>query len=165
LHNIPVPRFPGMVRKVGWVRAVLGYSYTFFWLGQRLGSPQWLYGDYVEFVRATPPGTGEQITCLLLKRLKERTEREQIRLMLIMQYAYPDFPGTRPASSIAVLDCARDFGIEALDTWSRLAELQASDPAGFASLFNFYQGVVLHMKPAGNRLVAAEIASRLQTGN
>jgi hypothetical protein len=116
LHNIPVPRFPGMVRKVGWVRAVLGYSYTFFWLGQRLGSQQWLYGDYVEFVRATPPGTGERITCLLLKRLKERTDRERIHLMLVMQYAYPDFPGNRPAPSIAVLDCARDFGVEVLDT-------------------------------------------------
>jgi hypothetical protein len=165
LHNVPVPRFAGMVRELGWVRSVLGYSYTVFWLGQRLGLHHWLYGDYIEFKRVTPTGTGEQITCLLLKRLKEQAERERIRLMLVMQYAYLDFPGTRPAPSIAILDCARDFGVEALDTWSRLAELQASDPARFASLFNFYQGVASHMSPAGNRLVAGEIASRLQTGN
>jgi hypothetical protein len=165
LHNIPVPRFPGMVREVGRVRAVLGYSYTFFWLGQRLGSPQWLYGNHVEFMRATPPGTGAQIACLLLKRLKERTEREQIRLLLVMQYGHADFPGNRPAQAVAALDCAGSVGVEALDTWARLAEIEVSDHARFDSLFNFYQGVASHMSPAGNRLIAAEIATRLQAGH
>jgi hypothetical protein len=165
LHNVPVPRFAGMIRELGWVRSVLGYSYSLFWLGQRLGWHRLLYGGYTEFERATAAGTGEQITCLLLKRLEERAEQERIRLMLVMQYTYPDFPGTEPAPSIAVLACARNLGIEALDTWSRLAELQTSDPVRFASLFNFNQGVPSHMSPAGNRLVAEEIARRLHGGN
>jgi hypothetical protein len=163
LHNVPVPRFAGSTQELGWVRSVLGYSYTVFWIAQRLNLHDWLYAGHAEFKRATPVGTGEQITCLLLRRLRERTEREGIRLMLVMQYHYQDLQEAQPPLSKTILKCADDVGVDTIDSWRRLAEVLKDDPARFASLFNHGPGS--HMSPAGNRLIASEIVRKMQTGN
>jgi hypothetical protein len=161
LHNVPVPRPAATTHGLGLDRAVLGYSYAVVWLAERLGLHSWLYRDYVEFSRATPEGIGEEITCLLLKRLAERTEHEHIRLILVAQYPYSDFPEPQPPSSVAVLKCARDLGIETIDTWRPLAELYASDRARFGLQF-VRQTDAPHMSAIGNKGIAAQIAKRLQ---
>jgi len=161
LHNVPVPQV-AMAKQIGLLRSVLGYSYTVFWLARHLGYQHWLYGPFTEYKRATPEGTGAQITCLLLKRLKQRTEREGIRLLLVTQYASQDFLGPKPPTMVTAPDCSHGLGVEALDTWTRLAEIQASDPARFAALYNLYRGVASHMSAAGNSLIADEIARRLK---
>lgn len=164
LHNVPVPQVT-MAKEIGWLRSVLGYSYTVYWLVRHLGDQQWLYGPLTEYKRATSEGAGAPITCLLLKRLKERTEREGIRLLLVTQYAFQDFLRPEPPDIVAVLDCAHGLGIDALDTWAPLAEIRAGDPARFAALYNFHQGGASHMSVAGNSLIAGEIARRLKGDN
>ena len=163
LHNVPVPRVTVSAQELGWVRSVVGYSYTVFWVAQRLGQQNWLYPGFTQFKRATPAGTGESITCLLIRRLKARAERDGSRLMLVMQYHYQDFREAQPPLSIAIVNCAGDAGADTIDSWRPLAEIYGDDPARFASLFTHGPGS--HMSPAGNRLIAAEIARRLQTGN
>ena len=162
LRNVPVPKFRGMLRELGLARTILGYSYTVFWLGERLGLQNALYGAYTASQRATPKGTGEQITCLLLRRLKERADREHIRLLLVMQYAYQDFPGAQPAPAAAILRCTADLTIAAVDTWGLLNRTKAENPDRFNSFFNFRGATPGHMSAVGNAVVAGEIARRLK---
>jgi hypothetical protein len=165
LKNVPVPRFRGMMRELGLTRTILGYSYTVFWLGERLGLQHALYGAYTASQRAMPEGTGVRVTCLLLRRLKEQTDREHIRLLLVMQYAYQDFPGSQPAPAAAVLRCAADLTIATVDMWSLFDRIKAENPNRFHSFFNFRQSIASHMSAAGNAVVAEEIARRLKTDN
>lgn len=164
LHNVPVPRFAGTVRELGFARTLLGYSYAVFWLAQQLGFQEWLYAGHATFKRATPPGSGEKITCLLLQELKEKAGPD-IRLMLVMQYGFQDFAGDPPLAATHVLACAQGLGVATVDTWTSLARIHVADPVRLRSLYMTHQQVVTHMSPAGNRLIAAEIARELQAGN
>lgn len=159
LHNVPVPPFDGRVSELGLVRGIVGYSYAVYWAAQRLGFDEWL-GSADQ--RATPGGTGERVTCLLLKRLKERAGADKIRLMMVMQYGAGDFDRPQPRAATGVISCARDMAIETVDTWSSLAEIHARDPARFRSLFLVQKTGWSHMSADGNRLVAAAIADQLQ---
>ena len=159
LHNVPVPRFDGRVSEIGPIRGIVGYSYAVYWAAQQLGFDQWVESADK---RATPGGTGQRITCLLLKRLKARTEADRIRLMMVMQYGAGDFDRPQPSAAAAVVSCAREMGIETVDIWPRLAEIHAKDPARFRSLFLVQKTGWSHMSAAGNQLVAASIADRLQ---
>ena len=158
LHNVPVPPFDGRVSELGLIRGVVGYSYAVYWAAQQLGFDEWV-GSANK--RATPSGTGERITCLLLKRLKERAQAGKIQLMMVMQYGAGDFNRPQPSAATAVISCARDMGIEAVDTWSSLAGIHAKDPARFRSLFLVQQSGWSHMSAEGNQLIAAVIADQL----
>ncbi len=159
LHNVPVPPFDGRVSEIGLIRGVVGYSYALYWAAQRLGFDQWVESADR---RATPGGTGQRVTCLLLKRLKTRTEADGIRLMMAMQYGAGDFDRPQPVAAAAVVSCARELGITTVDTWSSLAEIHAKDPARFRSLFLVQDTGWSHMSADGNRFIAAAIADRLR---
>lgn len=162
LHNVPVPRFSGMVQELGWARTVLGYSYTFTWFAERLGFQGWLYPGFIKNKRATTEGTGEQISCLLMQRLKQHSAAAQIRLLLVMQYEFGVFAEPQPQAALAVLNCARDLGFEIVDTWAPLSEIRTSNPRHFSDLFRFHQAIPGHMSALGNWVVATAIAERLE---
>jgi hypothetical protein len=163
LHNVPVPPFEGRVRELGLVRGVLGYSYAIYWAAGRLGFDGWLGSVNTQLNRATPGGTGQRITCLLLKRLKERADPRGIRLIMVMQYGVGDFVRSQPKPAIDVISCAAGMGVETVDTWTSLAEIYARDQALFRSLFIVQETGWSHMSADGNRLVASAIADRLQS--
>ena len=165
LHNVPVPRFTGMVQELGWARTVLGYSYASTWFAQRLGLQEWLYRGFIKNKRATPEGTGQQITCLLMNRLKQRSAAAQIRLVLVMQYGYDDFDRPQPQVAVAVMNCARDLGFQTVDTWVPLSEIRGSNPEHFHDLFRFRQAIAGHMSPLGNWVVAIAIAEKVKSHN
>jgi lysophospholipase L1-like esterase len=161
LHNVPVPRVTGALHDIG-NRAVLGYSYAVTWLSLRLGFAQWLVAAPTLFKRATPDGTGRDITCRLLEQVKQRTERERVRPLLVMQYGHIDFGRPQRREALAVLDCARRHGIATIDTWSAIAELYERDRNRFDALYVVQESGWSHMSAAGNRLVAEAIAERLR---
>jgi hypothetical protein len=162
LHNVPVPPFEGGPSDLGFVRGVLGYSYAIYWAAERLGFQQWLGDINSRQKRATPNGTGQRITCLLLRRLKQRTDADGIRLLMVMEYGVGDFGRPPPSAALDVLTCARDMGIETVDMWKVLAELYVSDLAKFRSLFLVQESGWSHMSADGNRFVAAAIADWLR---
>jgi hypothetical protein len=162
LHNAPVPPFEGRVHELGLVRGVLGYSYTIYWAAGRLGLDRWLGSVNTQHKRATPGGTGQQVTCLLLKRLKESADPRGIRLIMVMQYGVGDFVRSQPKAAMDVISCAAEMGVETVDTWASLAEIHAKDRALFRSLFIVQESGWSHMSADGNRLVAAAIAHQLQ---
>ena len=159
-HNVPVPRLSSRPDEIGLARAVLGYSYAIYWAAQRLGLDGWLGANTHK--RATPGGTGIQISCLLMQRLKARADAGGIRLMLVMQYGAGDFERPEPQPALAVLRCAGDLGIAAVDTWVTLAEIHANDAPRFRSLFLVQDTGWSHMSAAGNRHVASMVAEQLQ---
>jgi hypothetical protein len=162
LHNVPVPPFVGHSSELGLLRGILGYSYAIYWAAQRLGFERWLGSINTQHKRATPGGTGERITCLLLKRLKERADAHQMPVMMVMEYGAGDFDRPQPGAATAVISCAREMGVEPVDTWASLAELHARDQALFRSLFIVQESGWSHMSADGNRLVALAIAHQLQ---
>jgi hypothetical protein len=164
LHNVPVPRYEGGIGEPGPVRNVLGYSYLAVWVANRIGFTDWLRSWAVSAKRATPEGTGTGVTCQLLKQSKERTDREQIRSLVVMEYSSQDFGSAKPAQASAVLACARDLGYELVDIWDRLADVHASDKQRFRSMFVYHEqdGTLGHMSAEGNRLVATEVAARMR---
>jgi hypothetical protein len=162
LHNVPVPPFIGHPGELGLLRGTLGYSYAIYWAAEGLGLERWLGSFNTQHKRATPGGTGERITCLLLNRLKERAATDQIRLMMVMQYGAGDFDRPQPSAATSVISCAREMAIETVDIWSSLAEIHAKDRVRFRSLFIVQETGWSHMSADGNRLVAAAIADQLQ---
>ncbi|HZT87704.1 MAG TPA: hypothetical protein VFA12_07025 [Stellaceae bacterium] len=157
LHNQPVPRLAGTVHDLGIVRGVLGYSYAAFWLARRLA----LWSTFNQNRRASRPGTGREISCLLLRRLRDRAEREHIRLLLVMVYGNLDFPKPQPPTALVGVECARGLGYETIDTWAEFAAIYRNDLARFRSLY-VYPNQWSHMSAAGNRLVAEALARRLR---
>ena len=127
LHNVPVPPFEGRVHELGLVRGVLGYSYTIYWAAGRLGFDRWLGSVNTQVKRATPGGTGQRITCLLLKRLKQRSDQRGIRPIVVMQYGVGDFARPQPKPAMDVISCAGEMGVETVDTWANLAKIYARD--------------------------------------
>ncbi|HEV2189263.1 MAG TPA: hypothetical protein VGR70_18785 [Stellaceae bacterium] len=165
LHNVPVPPFEGRVHELGPVRGMLGYSYAVYWAAGRLGFDRWLGSVNTQVKRATPGGTGQRITCLLLKRLKQRTDQRGIRLIVVMQYGVGDFVRAQPKPAMDVISCAADMGAEVVDTWASIAEIYARDQALFRSLYIVQQSGWSHMSADGNRLIATMIADQLQSGS
>jgi len=159
---VPVPPFVGHPSELGFLRGVLGYSYAIYWAAERLGFEQWLGSINTQHKRATPGGTGERITCLLLKRLKERADQSGMRLITVMQYGVGDFGRSQPKAAMAVTSCAGEMGVETVDMWASLAEIHAKDQALFRSLFIVQESGWSHMSADGNRLVAVAIAHQLQ---
>jgi hypothetical protein len=161
LHGVPVPRFASRADEIGVFRAILGHSYAIGWAAQRLGFERWAGVPNAEHKRATPGGTGQKVTGLLMKRLKARAEAGRIRLMMVMQYSVGDFDRAQPQAALAVVGYVRELGIDAIDTWAALAEIHDSDPARFRSLFLIQETGWSHMSAAGNRLIASIIAAHL----
>jgi len=157
LNDVPVPRLGWSRHDFAWARGILGYSYIAIWVAQRLGN--WSAENQAK--QATPSGTGEKVTCLLLERLKQRVQGEQMHLMLVMVYDNLDFVHPQPVPAVGVLGCAHQLGYETVDTWAVFAKIFAFDRAKFDALF-VDPDRRSHMSAAGNRLVAEAIAQRLR---
>jgi hypothetical protein len=160
LHDVPVPHITATVHDLGFARTFLGYSYAVFWAARRLALGDFLGSSYTEEKRVTPRGTGQAVTCLLLRRLMERARGDSIRLVLAMLHGNRDFALPQPAEALAVLGCAGELGYDTVDTWAPFARIFASDQTRFRALFVTPEKWS-HLSAAGNSLVAAAIAQRL----
>lgn len=157
-RNNPVPRHDGRVQDVGVARALLGYSHLVNWTMARVGRTEWFNdpGLFYKKVDNNPVA----VSCLLLRRLKGRTDAMGIRLLFVMQYGglAIDRGAAAPDAARQVLSCAQAAGIQTADTWAPLKAIAVSDPRRFASLF-VGGNISRHMSPAGNELIAGLIAA------
>ena len=97
-----------------------------------------------------------------MNQVKGRLAGEPTRLMLVMEYTHRDFGGPQPKPAVEVLRCARELGFDTVDMWDALAQIFATDPTRFLSLFVVDRTGWSHMSTIGNKLVAAAIAQRLR---
>ncbi len=147
LRNVPVPpRLDPRSTLSPW-QWTLGYSYLFDLVLRRLDLLHNWFGDHV---RVHPPGTGERVACLLTGRLGTLQKASGAKVILLAQYdpvvwQTPRFAAEQRRLTSGILDCARQRGLEVIDSFDALA----AHPGGPRSLY-----VTWHMNAEGNRLIA-----------
>jgi len=167
MYNNPVPVFSGNAREIGWTRRVLGHSYLLFWLAPRVGYANWASSWDLHYKRSSPDGTGIEISCRLLRRLKAKTDQAGVRLLFLMQYGSGDFDQSAPPAAAAqVVHCARAAEIQTVDPWPSMKAIFERDRQQFRQLFVVQaDGKTLgHMSVPGNALMARQLDAALRAG-
>ena len=160
-HNRPVPAHVALPKEISpWLR-LLGHSYLVVWTTDRLHWSYWWAASLSYIKVGNDP---VDISCRLLRRLRDETRLRDTRLLLVLQYSgqLHAREADKPADMAKVLGCARQGGIETLDLWDDLVMVRRRSRDDYAALWVSLDGCVLgHMSSAGNRFVAERIAARL----
>jgi len=143
------------------IRDVLGYFASIDFLLRRIAPDFWFGGEKREYRRA--PNDPVRVTCALLERLKQRVDREGIRMILLMQYyatAIID-DEDRPADALGVLACAKTHGIPVVDQFASLRALVEKDPNALHPYYMHDGRNFTHMSAKGNAHAAQLLAKAL----
>ena len=146
LRNVPVPGRPGAPVTLPVAARLLGWSALADDVVKRLGI---FRGWYVDEVRATPPGTGTTIACLLMPRLAALGAP----VVVMAQYGrgywrgYADRETTVAPAVAKVLGCAAEAGLIPFDLSDPLKAV--IEARGIDALY-----ITDHHSVAGNRVVA-----------
>ena len=138
------------------VREVLGYSAFADYLFARL-NPNYWYGKGGDDLYQKADNDDVVVTCALLKRLKAQTDKDGIRMVLVLQYyAQLILNSDRPGpSSQAVAGCARTLGIRVVDQFASLRQIVLGGPPNvIRAYYNYDDGVFGHMTAKGNEHAA-----------
>jgi hypothetical protein len=159
LANVPVPRtIEGATKEIGIARSLLGYSYAVDWTMSRLGAETWF--RIVPHVKA--PTDPNEVSCLLIHRLKRETDARRIRLIFLLQWSGNEISQwrSRPFHATHILECAHDAGIQTVDSWSPLKQVFARGEQKLKELSVMHQNGTLHghMSGAGNYFIADLLA-------
>ena len=155
-RNVPVPVDPDPLRPLSWLQRIAGYSYFIDFMVRRVSlDAPW----YETTIVVNPRGVGDRIACLLTDRLRTLQDKTGARVIVVAQYdtqawQKPETGRDERAAMAPVLDCARNRGLQALDTFDALAAWDG--PGGPISLYKTY-----HLNDAGNRFFAGLIAKAL----
>ena len=111
-------------------------------------------------MRIHPPGDGERIACLLTERLRELQASTGSRVLVVAEYDpmvwhKPEFAAEQRRMAQALLACARQRGLGAIDSFDALAQA----PGGPLGLYGLW-----HMNDKGNRVIAGLVADGLAQG-
>lgn len=163
-RNKPVPPYSGRLEELGILRSVLGRSALADWAVTRVGAGNWWY-----FGRGnTPSGADpEQVVSLLLQALKERLDREGIRLVLLLQYGGGEVARrTRAPDAVRlILESARIAGIATVDTWHAWKQVLAEQgEEGLRGLYVMHERGrgFGHLSQRGNEMTALLLARYLK---
>ncbi len=153
LRNVPVPPSPDPRDTLSLLQWAVGWSVL---LDTVLRHQGWQYEWSVDHVRATPRGTGERIACPLMQRLAAL----RIPTLVVAQYDFylwedPEFAAEQRRISQAVLRCAREAGLGALDLYDDTD--RAVRERGRNAIY-----LTWHPSPEGYRLTAEAIAAELK---
>jgi hypothetical protein len=162
LRNVPPSEFRPRIEQIGLARTTLGYSYLVDFAMRRAGLTGWWYGG--GFPQVQVHDDGPVVACLLMRRLKALEAESGAKVLVVAQYLTRNFLEPSSPKSVEelagtrqLLDCARDNGLQTIDTHDRLRGLFDKDPSGFISTL-FLQS---HMSAEGNAIVAEMVADGL----
>ena len=153
LRNVPVPGRPHAPVPVPLAARLLGWSALADEVVKRLGIQS---GWYFDEVRATPPGTGETIACLLMPKLAA----VGVPVVVVAQYGRSHWTADAERKALnlramrKVLGCASEAGLVPLDLADPMRA--AIEARGIDALFGRD-----HHSAAGNRVVAGLIMHEL----
>ena len=154
LKGVPVPPPPPDLNRLDPVRKVLGYSYLVDFLMRRTNNLAYWYGG--ESGDSFAHRDGERVSCLLMDRLKELKAKAGVRIVVVAQYAPQtwtdrEFGASELRRARDVLACARERGLETLDTAD--AVRQAVAKSSLAAIY-----INAHLTSRGN-LISAEVVA------
>jgi hypothetical protein len=138
------------------VREVLGYSAAADYVFARL-APNYWYGKGGDDLYQKADNDEVAVTCALLKRLKGQADKDNIRVVLFLQYyAQLILNSDRPGpNSQAVAGCARSMGIRVVDQFASLRQIVLGGPPNvIRDYYNYDDGVFGHMTAKGNEHAA-----------
>ncbi len=150
-----------VVRAGYQLRDVLGYFASLDYLLHRVSPDFWLGDEKQQYIKA--PNDPVQVTCLLLQRLKQRTDRDGIRMLLFLQhYAAAILEEDEPSDNAqAVSACARDMGIQVVDQFASLRAVVDKKREALRAYYVAGASDFTHMSSAGNRHAAQLLAKAL----
>jgi hypothetical protein len=144
-------------------RDILGYSAAADYVLARL-NPDYYYGrgTQASYRRADTDET--EVTCALLRRLKARTDREGIRMILFMQYNASLLLSSDKSTdnSRYVVSCAKATGIRVVDQFESLRAIVAANPIAIRDYYVAYGQSYGHMTAKGNEHAAYLLAAALR---
>ncbi len=151
-----------MVRAGYWARHWLGYLASIDYLLRRATPDFWLGSERRQYTKA--PNNPVQVTCLLLERLKKRTDAEGVRLILFLQYYAPtlieeDEP-TDHAQGVSA--CAQRLGIQIVDQFAPLRAIAAKNADAIRAYYMTDGKNFSHMSARGNEHAAQLLAKALE---
>ncbi len=149
------------VRAGYWARHWLGYLASFDYLLRRATPDFWLGSERRQYTKA--PNDPVQVTCLLLERLKKRTDAEGVRLVLFMQYyAATVIEEDEPTDNAqGVSACAQRLGIQLVDQFAPLRAIAAKNADAIRPYYMTEGNYFSHMSARGNEHAAQLLAKAL----
>ena len=150
LRNVPVPPSPKPRDTLSFLQSAFGWSVL---LDTVLRHQGWQYEWAIDHARAMPPGAGERVACLLMRRLAEL----KVPTLVVAQYDFyvwdnPEFAAEQRRISQAVLRCASEAGLGTLDLYDDTE--RAVRARGRNAVY-----LTWHPSPEGYRLIAEAIAA------
>jgi hypothetical protein len=147
-----IPRFTRVKNALGCSLAIERLMETndpFGWLG--LGE-----------IRSAERGDETLIACRLLDRLRQVTDRSNVRLVVVTQMTGPDLVRRTqaPANLQFVETCAHAMGLQVIDTFPRLAALASQAPHAVDDYYVMHANAASHMNARGNAALAAACRRR-----
>jgi hypothetical protein len=144
LAGVPVPKMGEDSRDIGRPQSFLGYSHlvnTFMrtavgsWLSRSLLQTEWV--DHAHLIqRAHVIDKSDEIACVLMEHLAELKDHYGTRVVVMMVYSEGELRAPRSADQVpSVLVCARDRGLDTLDSYWAMNALAASDRARYRQLW------------------------------
>lgn len=161
-HNLPVPTFDPSGGAWDDVKSFLGYSLAAHQLMASFFTDFWFSSEKRPYVRA---GNDEvEASCALIRRLRDETWKQGIRLVLTMQYTYESITSEeKPSNEVLLLqDCVHSMGLSFIDEFDDLKALLRTD---VEKLHSYYvrqdSGPYGHKSKLGNLKVAEAVRSAL----
>jgi hypothetical protein len=159
---VTVRREGGFLTRTGYkLRDLLGYLASIDYLMRRAAPDFWYGSERRQYTKA--PNDPVRVTCLLLERLKQRTDRDGVRLLLFVQYyalsIIEDDEPTEHAQGVSA--CAKKLGIQIADQFASLRALVEKDPNALRPYYMSDGKNYTHMSAKGNEHAAQLLAKAL----
>jgi hypothetical protein len=152
---VTVRREAGFLVRAGYVaRDLLGYFASIDYLMRRIAPDFWYGSERRQYTKA--PNDPVRVTCLLLERLKQQTDRAGVRLLLFVQYyALSIIEEDEPTENAqGVSACAKQLGIQTVDQFASLRALVEKDPNALRPYYLSDGKNYTHMSAKGNEHAA-----------
>ncbi len=153
LRNVPVPPSPKPADTLSIWNWLIGWSVA---VDDLLENKGWQYEWRTDHERAMARGEGEQVGCLLTRRLAALG----VPVVVVAQYDFyvwvdPEFGAEQHRKSKTVLRCAEQAGLAAVDTYDAMSDAVKKD--GRKSVYGSW-----HPNVAGYQLIADQIAAEIR---
>lgn len=155
LKGVPVPLVDAKPIEVGIVRTVLGHSYMVDAAIKALGLQQWWIDNRLRYKQIHPDKVGVDISCLLMDRLAALKKDKDLRVIVLMMYGAGEVEAQpAPWFGPPVIACARQRGLEAIDSYEPVRAVLRRDRKEFVELWLDEGGQLGHLSPKGNQFMA-----------
>lgn len=159
LKGVPAPLVAAEPLKLGPLRRMLGHSYMIDAGVKALGLQQWWIDNRLRYKQVHPDKVGVDISCHLMERLAALKQAKQIRIIVLMMYGAGEIEA-KPAPWFGppVIACAKQRGLEAIDSYDAVRAVLERDRNAFVALWLDEGGQLGHLSIKGNQFIAELLA-------